>query len=101
MMGLRAAPELRKRVERWAAGQPGALKLSEALRRLVEVGLEHSKPRGRHSRKDARKASAMAGREVDRVHDKSATPDQRAKRRRRLLEGPTEFRSMRKDHAKA
>jgi hypothetical protein len=69
----------------------------KAIRRLVEIGLEHSRSRGRYTRKSAGSAAAMAGREVDSVHDKSATPAQRAKRKRRLLEGLTEFRSMRRD----
>jgi hypothetical protein len=39
MLGLRASPELRAAVEAWAKGQEDKPKLSEAIRRLVELGL--------------------------------------------------------------
>jgi hypothetical protein len=40
---------------------------------------------------------SMAGQEIDRVADKCAPPAERAKRKRRLIKGPTEFLEMRKD----
>jgi hypothetical protein len=39
MIGLRATSDLRVRIEKWAARQDDAPKLSEAIRRLVEIGL--------------------------------------------------------------
>src|SRR5258705_8141135 len=39
MMGFRAAPMLRASIVRWAENQPDLPTLSEATRRLVELGL--------------------------------------------------------------
>jgi hypothetical protein len=39
MMGFRAAPVLRASIVKWAENQPGMRTLSEATRRLVELGL--------------------------------------------------------------
>jgi hypothetical protein len=43
------------------------------------------------------KSAAMAGRTIDILTDPAATPEDRAKRKRRLLKGPSEFRDMRDD----
>jgi hypothetical protein len=40
MMGFRAAPVLRASIVRWAENQPDRPTLSEATRRLVELGLK-------------------------------------------------------------
>jgi len=47
-----------------------------------------------------RQSSDMAGAAIDRLADQSAPPEVRAKRKRRLLKGPSEFREMREDHPK-
>lgn len=39
LMGFRAAPVMRASVVRWAENQPDKPSLSEAIRRLVELGL--------------------------------------------------------------
>jgi hypothetical protein len=43
------------------------------------------------------KAAEMAGREIDRLADQSATNEEQARRKRRLIKGPREFRDMRGD----
>jgi hypothetical protein len=40
MIGFRADPALRAAIEKWAAHQPDKPSLSEATRRLVELGLK-------------------------------------------------------------
>jgi hypothetical protein len=40
MMGFRADPLIRAAIVRWAENQPDMLTLSEAIRRLVELGLK-------------------------------------------------------------
>jgi hypothetical protein len=40
MMGFRAEPAIRAKVVRWAENQPDNPTLSEAIRRLVELGLK-------------------------------------------------------------
>ena len=45
--------------------------------------------------KKAAKAMEMAGQEIDRLSDLSATEEERQRRKRRLLKGPKEFRDIR------
>ena len=52
------------------------------------------------SKKAIAKAAEMAGQEIDRLGDRSATDEQRASRKRRLLQGPKEFRDIRDDQHK-
>jgi hypothetical protein len=106
MIGLRASPELRGLIEQWASREADTPSLSEAIRRLVELGLtvkaEH-RPSGEallaRSGK-ASKASDMAGRTVDKVSDLMASTEENADRKRRLIKGPSEFRGMRDRAAK-
>jgi hypothetical protein len=69
---------------------------SEAIQRLIEQALG-TNPERRLSRKAARKASELAAREIDRLADPSAAPEEQSKRKRRLIEGPREFRRVRGD----
>jgi hypothetical protein len=55
----------------------------------------------RRSPKAASKASDMAGHQIDKLGDPSATPEERHQRKRRLLKGPGEFRDMRADVRKS
>ena len=48
----------------------------------------------------AEKARAMAGQEIDRLIDPSATEEERQRRKRRLLKGPKEFRDVRSNRPK-
>jgi hypothetical protein len=43
MMGFRADPVIRAEIVRWAEKQPDMPSLSEAIRRLVELGLSNGK----------------------------------------------------------
>ena len=45
-----------------------------------------------------RKAAELAGDILDQRADLSASSEEQARRRRRLLKGPKEFREMRRDH---
>jgi hypothetical protein len=55
---------------------------------------------GPSSEKAAAKAAEIAGQEINRLGDRSATDEQRARRKRRLLKGPKEFRDIRDDQHK-
>jgi hypothetical protein len=46
------------------------------------------------------KASEMAGQEIDRLGDPLAANEERQLRKRRLIEGPEEFRDIRSNRAK-
>ena len=48
----------------------------------------------------AEKARAMAGQEIDRLNDPSATEEEWQRRKRRLLKGPKEFRDIRGNRPK-
>ena len=53
--------------------------------------------KGRKPVKDgAPKAAQMAAREIDQLGDKSATGEERASRKRKLIAGPKEFRGIRR-----
>jgi hypothetical protein len=100
LMGFRADPVIRASIVRWAENQPDMPSLSEAIRRLVELGLAGgARPAGR-SEKTAVKAKELAGAQIDRMVDKSAPVEEQASRKRRLLKGPEEFREIRVDRAK-
>jgi Arc/MetJ-type ribon-helix-helix transcriptional regulator len=68
---------------------------SEAIRRLVELGLDSAGPFKPLSEQAASQATKLADREIDRLSDKSATDEERESRKRRLLKGPKEFRELR------
>jgi hypothetical protein len=70
---------------------------SQAIRRLVELGLAGSRPMRRRSPKAATKARDLAGQQIDKLSDPSATAEEQQKRKRRLLKGPGEFRHIRGD----
>ena len=52
------------------------------------------------NKKASVKAAEMAGNEIDRLGDRSATDEQRASRKRRLLKGPKEFRNIRDENVR-
>lgn len=89
------------RVEAWATRQRDTPSRSEAIRRLVEMGLASVGAAKPSNKKSAAKAAGLAGAMVDYLSDQSAPAHVREKRRRRLLKGPPEFREMRTDLPKA
>jgi metal-responsive CopG/Arc/MetJ family transcriptional regulator len=93
LVGVRLPPALIAALDAWAK-QEQAGSRSEAIRRILEWGLGHARP-GRKRTERAAKASEMAGQEVDRVSDPSATNEERQLRKQRLIKGPKEFREMR------
>jgi hypothetical protein len=89
---------MRTTIDAWAARQEDKPPRSEAIRRLVKLGLvAGSRPMRRRSQKTASNASDMAGQQIDKLGDSSASDEQRQQRKRRLLKGPREFRDMRGD----
>ena len=101
MMGFRAAPVLRASIVKWAESQPNMPTLSEATRRLVELGLT-VKMKGRQSSEGQKlRAREMAGKAIDDMIDPTVHADDQASRKRRLLKGPEEFRNARVDRPKA
>jgi Arc/MetJ-type ribon-helix-helix transcriptional regulator len=98
---IRLPDELRARIDSWAARQDDKPVRSEAIRRLLNLGLAKAKPLanattvGRLGNKAVSKSSELAGKMIDRLSDQSAPLEEQEKRKRRLLKGPAEFRDMR------
>jgi hypothetical protein len=79
---------------------PDKPSLSEAIRRLVELGLTvgtkaRPSPRLRAARGD--RAKELATKAIEKIIDPAAPPEERVQRRRRLTKGPPEFRESRVD----
>ena len=82
------------------AGGNGAASRSEAIRRLVELGLAGAPPIKQRNPKAAAKASDMAGRQIDKLANPAMPEGERRARKRRIIKGPREFRDMRGDQPK-
>jgi hypothetical protein len=97
-INLRIAPALKTAAEKAAAADHRSL--TGLIEKLLSDYCKKRGPTGGHSsprvHKGAPKAAEMAGREVDRLGDASATSEERASRKRRLVSGPREFRDMRR-----
>jgi hypothetical protein len=92
---MRLGRSFLKTVDEWRRKQKDLPSRAEAIRRLVERGLANQPPARQLSKGAKRKAAKMAGREVDRLGDQTATRKQRARRKRQLVKGPREFRDIR------
>jgi hypothetical protein len=102
LMGFRADPVVRASIVRWAENQPDQPTLSEAIRRLVELGLKVKTP-ARPVSKPGRKlrAQQLATKAIAKIIDPTASPDEQAQRWRLLTKGPIEFREARVDQSRA
>ncbi|HXH43796.1 MAG TPA: hypothetical protein VNK51_08120 [Bradyrhizobium sp.] len=80
----------------WADRQSDKPSLSEAIGRLLELGLAlHADPD-----RQTRRARKMAAEAIDGMGDAAATAKGRAVRKRELLDGPREFDRVRIDRSK-
>jgi hypothetical protein len=101
MMGFRAEPATRAEIVRWAENQPDMPSLSEAIRRLVELGLTVRTKAKQPPQARANRAKELATKAIEKVSDPAAPPEERAQRRRQLTKGPSEFREDRVDLPRA
>src|SRR3954463_12176694 len=92
LMGFRANPFIRASIIRWAEKQPDRPTLSEAIRRLVQLGLTIRPNIKQPSAARADRAKELATKTIEKIMDPSASLEARAQRRRRLVKGPSEFR---------
>jgi hypothetical protein len=87
-------------VEHWAASTEASR--SEAIRRLVELGLKVKTPARPVSKPGRRlRAQELATKAIEKIIDPAAPPEEQAQRRQRLTKGPPEFREARVDQPKA
>jgi hypothetical protein len=94
------AEEMIASVEAWRAKQRPVPNVSEAIRRLVELGLTVT-PKTRPTERARARAVELAAKAIDKIGDPAAHPEEHAQRRRRLTKGPEEFREVRIDRPKA
>jgi hypothetical protein len=87
-------------IEAWSA-KNGTSSRSEAIRRLVELGLTGKTKGKQPSAARAHRAKELATNAIEKIMDPAAPPAERAQRRRRLTKGPSEFREDRVDLAEA
>jgi hypothetical protein len=99
MIGFRADSELRGDIEKWAKAQPDKPKLSDAIRRLVEIGLT-VKTRSEPSERQRAAIADLASQAIDSLTAGAPNNDEKASRKRRLMKGPQEFREVRVDRPK-
>lgn len=87
-------------VDAWAEAHD--MSRSDAIRQLVQLGLNASTPAVRHasSRRDPLDIEGLAVRQIDQLLDPSLSTEERERRIRRLTEGPPEFAEARIDLAK-
>ena len=99
---VRLPPEISAAVDDWASKQSDGPGRSEAIRRLVELGLKVTTPAKSVSKPGRRqRAQEMAANAIEKMIDPAAPPEERAQRRRQLTKGPSEFREDRVDLPKA
>ena len=97
---MRLPEDMLSTVDAWSASK--AITRSEAIRRLVELGLTVKTP-VRPVSKPGRmlRAQELAAHAIEKMADPAAPPEERAQRRRQLTKGPSEFREDRVDLPKA
>ncbi len=94
--------DVMKKIVEWASGQKDDPPRSEAIRRLVELGLTVRATKSKQAPEArADRAKELASKAIDRMSDPAVHPDEQAHRRRRLTKGPEEFREVRVDRPKA
>ena len=70
---------------------------SDAIRRLVELGLTIRTKAKQPSLLRAARAKELATLVIEKIIDRQAAPEEQAQRRQRLTKGPPEFRELRVD----
>ena len=102
MVGFRADERTRAAIIEWAENQPDTPTLSEAIRRLVELGLtvRTGKPKQAPAAR-AERAKELAAKTIDSLAGGAHENDEHITRKHRLIKGPEEFRELRARRAKA
>lgn len=95
MVSSRIPQPVVEAVDNWALKV--ATTRSDAIRRLVEIGLKikPAKPVAKPGRRT--RARDLAKGAIEKMADPAASPEERTQRQRRLTRGPEEFREVRVD----
>ena len=98
---VRWQPSQMRELDRWIAKQHDPFTRPEAIRRLVEMGLQaEGEARRTSGARSGARAAELAKGVIDSRMPADATPDERQTRKERLLKGPSTFRDVRKDRSK-
>jgi hypothetical protein len=97
---MRLSDDFMAKVDAFAAEQDDKPSRSEAIRRLVEIGLGSVKVARAQKRSDSPTALDLAAVQIDLLADSGAPAEEQASRKRHLLKGPEEFRKARIDRPK-
>jgi hypothetical protein len=91
-----------KTLDQWRRKQADMPTRSEAIRRLVELGLtvRATKPKQAPATR-ADRAKELASKAIDKLTGGASDDDEKARRKRRLIKGPEEFLEVRVDRPKA
>ena len=100
LVGVRMQADELKAIDTWARKQDPPITRPYAIRRLVEIGLARTKKFAAPSQQTRAKAKKFAAEQIDRMGNSTATADEQASRKQRLLKGPEEFREARVDRPK-
>lgn len=95
-VGIRLQESLLAKIARWSERYDAASR-SEAIRRLIEIGLQFDGQKRSFDVSRGARAEELAGAQIDKMGDASATCEERSERKRRLTRGPSEFREGRVD----
>ncbi|WP_050996357.1 hypothetical protein, partial [Bradyrhizobium yuanmingense] len=102
---VRLTRELLDLVDAWALSQKQRPNRSEAVQLLVKTALEGLRDRPMREAPDSNResprirAKELASDAIDGLGDASATSEDRASRKGRLMKGPEEFRNVRRDRS--
>lgn len=96
LVGARLPESLLAEIARWSERDDVASR-SEAIRRLIEIGLQFGGQKRPFLASRAARAKELAEVQIDKMGDASATCEERSERKRRLTRGPSEFRENRVD----
>jgi hypothetical protein len=97
---VRLLPEQATSLDDWRKKQIDRPGRPEAIRRLIDRALAAAAPSAPAKAGSRRKAADLAGQAIDSLGDQTATVEERAHRKRRLIKGPREFRDVRGDQPK-
>ena len=92
---VRLPAQLTASVDKWS--EDHETNRSEAIRRLVELGLTIRTKAKQPSPLRAARAKELATKAIEKIIDRQAAPEEQAQRTRHLTKGPLEFREDRVD----
>jgi hypothetical protein len=94
---MRVSDAFLRSVDAWRRKRPDKPSRAQAIRQLVEQALEGSQTNRAPSKTAARKASDLATRTIEKLTPENQTPELKQQAKRRLIQGPKEFRDIRGD----